>query len=727
MVWRIRTGVDPQTTVTNWRNIHFKKEINGLGRADIEIFDVKPHQRADTFEISHLVKSVIEISDGGVVVFEGFIDDVEVSEPNMVRLLCVAYEILLFDELITTRDYVTGTTDVAEAIKGVLDTYSNKVKYRSDEITTASVNITKEYSYDNLFKVVHDLTFLGGQEFWVKRYGTEFRLHTANERGNGSATSPVATFNTALDTLNNIDRKRLSESVNKITVVGKGDGINMITRTVPGDATHALATAAQTKYGVIHEIVRDQSIDNNADADTLAGAILDKIHEPVNKIKLNRSRHNPNVHLGDYVQIKNSKQNVDIVKRIKRITADISISALPDVTYEFVEKDDGIDGVITEIRRQELTARVHQQGATNMMQIGFPDNATNGKPYKLKFYVPFDVKRVNKAELNFSVEDFRFFSEATGSNAALVVAGSADLSVSVHVPSGTDWESVSGGSEIVDMTNLGSNTSNMIVYTVTGVFTVDSATNTSGELVNAFFRLKQGSTYYPIDNSGASQISLVSSTHEHVFGHTHTSTTHRHKWWSRFGSTGDQAFNREGDSPDAASGGGTEAVFLAKTASDNDLYTFDLTPSSTGNISAIGNQQTPGKMMVDTFCITIICVGEFTSGSTDLELEIKMDNTDTQISALNTTWYAISDHTHNITSGIFESSPAADTGTYDINGNSLGSYNGTTNISITTASIDIASSEGNADGYNTITITPTATNDQRINALLFLKFYIESK
>ncbi len=423
MVWKIFTGVDNQVRITNWRNIHFKKEINGLGRADIEIFDVKPHQRADSFQISHLVKSVIEIFDGSTLVFSGFIDDVEVSEPNTVRVLCVAYEILLFDELIEERDYQTGTVDVAVAVKGVLDTYSTKVGYRSDEITTASVNITKEYSYDNLFKAIHDLTFLGGQEFWVRRYGTDFRLHTANERGNGSATNPVATFNTAFDTLNNIDRKRLSESVNKITVTGKGDGINMITRTVPGDAAHALATAAQTKYGVIHEVVRDQSIDNNTDAETLATKILDKIHEPVNKIKLNRSRHNPRVDLGDYVQIKNSKQGVDIVKRVKRITANISISGLPDVTYEFVEKDDGIDGVITEIRRQELTARVHQQGATNIIQVPMYENADTSEPAMLRFRVPSEAKNINAVKLNFKMKPYRTYEPDTGDDTQTIASG----------------------------------------------------------------------------------------------------------------------------------------------------------------------------------------------------------------------------------------------------------------------------------------------------------------
>ncbi len=53
------------------------------------------------------------------------------------------------------------------------------------------------------------------------------------------------------------------------------------------------------------------------------------------------------------------------------------------------------------------------------MQIAYADNADATHPAKIKVYIPAEMVRINKLLLQFQLEPFRAFSQATGGGGAL--------------------------------------------------------------------------------------------------------------------------------------------------------------------------------------------------------------------------------------------------------------------------------------------------------------------
>ena len=90
--------------------------------------------------------------------------------------------------------------------------------------------------------------------------------------------------------------------------------------------------------------------------------------------------------------------------------------ATPKVTIANKEKD--IAGSISELQERARIAETYSQGATNLMQIAYADNADPEHPARLKVFIPAEMVRINKLILQFQLEPFRAFSKATGGGGA---------------------------------------------------------------------------------------------------------------------------------------------------------------------------------------------------------------------------------------------------------------------------------------------------------------------
>lgn len=81
-----------------------------------------------------------------------------------------------------------------------------------------------------------------------------------------------------------------------------------------------------------------------------------------------------------------------------------------EINLEIANKSQDITGSISDLMERSRINDTYAQGATNLQQIVYADNADERHPLKLKFYIPQEMARINKLILNYTIEPFRSYS-----------------------------------------------------------------------------------------------------------------------------------------------------------------------------------------------------------------------------------------------------------------------------------------------------------------------------
>lgn len=163
---------------------------------------------------------------------------------------------------------------------------------------------------------------------------------------------------------------------------------------------------------------------------------------------------------GKLVHVIDREEGLEFNAYITETTKTIG-EATPRLTIANKEKD--IATSISELQERQRIEQTYSQGATNLMQIAYADNADLSHPAKLRFYIPAEMVRINKLLLQFQLEPFRAFSKATGGGGSVA-------------------DTTSGGGGYADTTSNGGGSFNSTdsgggSYDTTGVdsYTGDSA------------------------------------------------------------------------------------------------------------------------------------------------------------------------------------------------------------------------------------------------------------
>ena len=114
---------------------------------------------------------------------------------------------------------------------------------------------------------------------------------------------------------------------------------------------------------------------------------------------------------GKLVHVIDKEEGIDFNAYITETTKTVGV-ATPKLTVANKEKD--IASSISDLQERARIEQTYSQGATNLMQIAYADNADADHPARLKFFVPAEMVRINKLLLQFQLESFRSFSQATG-------------------------------------------------------------------------------------------------------------------------------------------------------------------------------------------------------------------------------------------------------------------------------------------------------------------------
>ena len=299
-------------------------------------------------------------------------------------------------------------------------------------------------------------------------YGPELRLDVG-ARGLGSVGSPNATYSAGIETEIAAETKVTMKVVNRQRVFGAGDGINQIQVCVPwidinepdndrsqgfdgtnADCTHAVATTSQGDVGVMEgKPYVDTGIVSTDIAIATAKAILD-IAAPVAAVKtldVDFLKYVTGDGLGDWIRIIDRKQGVDSTLRVKKIMRNLEDKV---IRMEFYTPEEDISQALARIERDSDLSNLNGLGATNLIEINFPDICDNTTPYEMWFELPSEVIFINRIKLTYIVDDYRAFSGTTSGGSAhihgiQVVApilnasgGSAIGYVGVQTQSGTN-------------------------------------------------------------------------------------------------------------------------------------------------------------------------------------------------------------------------------------------------------------------------------------------------
>lgn len=204
----------------------------------------------------------------------------------------------------------------------------------------------------------------------------------------------------------------------RIYALGFGEGDNQLDiKKVNNGVPYIEKNTA--KYGIKSTILVDRRYESPETLKEYAETMLNEISEPyisykiktVDLYQLNKKKYNKFLP-GDTVLIRDVEEQINLTIPIISVSKSDVTGNQFDIDIEIANKKQNIAGSISELQERARINDTYAQGATNLMQMSFVDNADFKYPAKLTFYIPFEMSRINKLLLNYDFEDFRAYSKA---------------------------------------------------------------------------------------------------------------------------------------------------------------------------------------------------------------------------------------------------------------------------------------------------------------------------
>lgn len=172
-----------------------------------------------------------------------------------------------------------------------------------------------------------------------------------------------------------------------------------------------------SKYGLKSTILVDRRFESPETLKEYAQMVLNDLSEPYVSYKIqavdlsiSQPKKYPKFRPGDYILIRDIEDEINIKVPIVSVSKP-DIRGNPfEINLEIANKSQDITGSISDLMERSRINDTYAQGATNLQQIVYADNADERHPLKLKFYIPQEMARINKLILNYTIEPFRSYS-----------------------------------------------------------------------------------------------------------------------------------------------------------------------------------------------------------------------------------------------------------------------------------------------------------------------------
>ncbi|MGI5949114.1 phage tail protein [Peptoniphilus sp.] len=204
--------------------------------------------------------------------------------------------------------------------------------------------------------------------------------------------------------------------VTRVYPLGYGEGDNQLDiKSVNGGRNYLEKNVS--KYGLKSTILVDRRFESPETLKEYAQMVLNDLSEPYVSYKLKavdlsitQPKKYPKFRPGDYVLIRDTEDGINLKVPIVSVSK-TDVRGNPfDIDLEIANKSQDITGSISDLMERSRINDTYAQGATNLQQIAYADNADAGHPLTLKFYIPQEMARINKLILNYTIESFRSYS-----------------------------------------------------------------------------------------------------------------------------------------------------------------------------------------------------------------------------------------------------------------------------------------------------------------------------
>lgn len=241
--------------------------------------------------------------------------------------------------------------------------------------------------------------------------------------------------------------------VTRLYALGYGEGDNQLTISSVNDGKPYLEKNI-SKYGLKSSILVDRRFENPTTLKEYAQKTIDELSEPYITYKLkvvdlhmSKPTKYPRFMVGDKVLVRDAEDDIKFIAPIVKVSKS-SVRGNPfDIDLEIAKKSRSVVGSISELQERTRINDTYAQGATNLQQIVYADNADPKHPLKLKFYIPQEMARINKLILNYSIEPFRSYTVGLENNSAVArttSSGGGQYGSTTTSSGGGDYTSTGG-------------------------------------------------------------------------------------------------------------------------------------------------------------------------------------------------------------------------------------------------------------------------------------------
>ncbi|WP_368251833.1 phage tail spike protein [Enterococcus sp. 2201sp1_2201st1_B8_2201SCRN_220225] len=226
-----------------------------------------------------------------------------------------------------------------------------------------------------------------------------------------------------------------SNLINRLTFLGKGDGINNLNfKKINGGKDYVEDAGSRAEYGLIEYIKKDERFINEESLLESARGLLESAKRPkvtwkttaIDLIKSIPTRWTTTkipeidrLRSGQVVQLWTSLFGVTNLRIMNEKKTDVfgdPGNIQLDINY--------ISGDITtttaDLERQLEIYKLSSVGATNKDTVSFFDNADEDKPLPVPVFFEDELKKINKVILTFKTDKYRAYSRATKGGGALI-------------------------------------------------------------------------------------------------------------------------------------------------------------------------------------------------------------------------------------------------------------------------------------------------------------------
>lgn len=298
----------------------------------------------------------------------------------------------------------------------------------------------------------------------------------------------------------------------RIYPLGYGEGVNQLTiKDINNGSPYLQSPKAITdKYGIIETIWIDRRYENAESLRDAAKAMLEEFQEPLMEYELDYQAIDTRekLNLGSKVRIIDDDESIDdFVVGIRYEYDDIK-----KTTITIANKSRTVATSIADLADRQRIEMTYSQGATQLYAQSLQVNADSNHGAEINFFIPNEMRVINKVMAKIKLESFRAYSKATEGGGGYVDSTSAG---------GGDYGSTSSGGGDYGSTDSGGGD----YGTTHGVEDVDAGTYR--------YNVIGGTGYVEIYKVTRHEHRLSISDHSHSFriddhSHSFSIPDHRH-------------------------------------------------------------------------------------------------------------------------------------------------------------------------------------------------------